>query len=101
MQCHKCFAGSSIIAVTKRGFNLRECTNRHRWLTSMMEIRETDPTEPATQETVATMRDRGHSVRSIADALRMSTRTVQALTSGVKQRNEALNAVEKALKAKP
>lgn len=77
MQCHKCLSDSRIVSHTKGGKLVRECENRHRWMTVRMEIRDTQETPPATPETIWAMKADGLSIRAIARALIMSSSTVQ------------------------
>lgn len=77
MLCHRCRAPSKIIAWHGTEQRTRECANGHRWKTSVLEIRDTHPSEPATAETVRAMRERGMGFREIAKALHISSATAQ------------------------
>lgn len=98
MNCHKCHQPSRLVPGRRDGHGLRQCTSGHRWLTSLLEVRETDPTEPATRETARAMQSQGKSVRQIAASLLVSTRTVQAWTSGPRRRLDAIQALDRVLR---
>ena len=77
MKCKHCSGDSRVISQDGRE-RLRECIAcRRRWRSTELLMGFTLTALPATRESVLQLRGEGKAIRSIAEALQMSTRTVQ------------------------
>jgi DNA-binding NarL/FixJ family response regulator len=77
MNCKPCGGASRILAIDGRE-RLRECKAcRHRWRSVEILQGFSLTTLPATRESALQLAGEGKTIREIAEALHMSTRTVQ------------------------
>lgn len=83
MKCIACDGDSRILTVEGRE-RLRECVGcRRRWRSVELLQRHTLTDLPATADSVKQLRSTGKNIREIAEALHMSTATVQQHLSAV------------------
>lgn len=77
MKCKHCQGASRVLSASGRE-RLRECTScLRRWRSAEILLGFTLTDLPATRDSVINLKGQGKTIKQIAEALHMSTRTVQ------------------------